>query len=107
MKSWGGSEDLNKYKDFIFCIDSVPHDWLFPKMKAVVHHGGAGTCGEGFRTGIPTMVLPFFGDQFLWANRVEEMGIGLSPFPFKKMSTAKLTSAIDKLVNDPGNCLSF
>ena len=102
MKSWGGSEDLNKYKDMIFCIDSVPHDWLFPQMKAVIHHGGAGTCGEGFRHGIPTMVLPFFGDQFLWASRIEELGVGLSPFPFKKMTTAKLTSSLDKLVNDPG-----
>ncbi|KAJ7794128.1 glycosyltransferase family 1 protein [Mycena olivaceomarginata] len=58
-------------------LDKVPHDWLFPQMDAVVHHGGAGTTGASLRAGIPTLIKPWFGDQFFWASRVQKLGAGL------------------------------
>jgi sterol 3beta-glucosyltransferase len=61
---------VEKYPDFIFPLDAVPHDWLFPQLTAAVHHGGAGTAAAAYRAGIPTMIVPFFGDQFFWAQRV-------------------------------------
>jgi sterol 3beta-glucosyltransferase len=66
---WGGT-NVEKYPDFIFPLDAVPHDWLFPQLTAAVHHGGAGTAAAAYRAGIPTMIVPFFGDQFFWAQRV-------------------------------------
>ncbi|KAJ7935602.1 glycosyltransferase family 1 protein [Mycena leptocephala] len=49
-------------------LDKVPHDWLFPQIDAAVHHGGAGTTGASLRAGIPTLIKPWFGDQFFWAR---------------------------------------
>lgn len=56
-------------------MNSVPHDWLFPQLAGVVHHGGAGTTAAGLRAGCPTIIHPFFGDQYFWADRVTEVRI--------------------------------
>ncbi|KAK9359489.1 hypothetical protein V1504DRAFT_457762 [Lipomyces starkeyi] len=83
-KGWSdrlGSSDADKVEiplpDSVFQIKSAPHDWLFPQLDAAVHHGGAGTTGASLRAGIPTVIKPFFGDQFFYANRVEDLGAGL------------------------------
>lgn len=60
----------------IFQIDSAPHDWLFPQMDAACHHGGAGTLGASLRAGIPTIIKPYFGDQFFYGQQVESLGVG-------------------------------
>ncbi|KAI0374478.1 hypothetical protein BV20DRAFT_1118483 [Pilatotrama ljubarskyi] len=60
----------------IYPISSIPHDWLFRQIDAACHHGGAGTTGASLRAGIPTVIKPFFGDQFFWADRVEALGVG-------------------------------
>eukprot|EP00842_Homolaphlyctis_polyrhiza_P002882 jgi/Hompol1/3595/HPOL_006634-RA len=64
---------IETYPDCIYPLDKVPHDWLFPQMAGVVHHGGAGTTAAGIRAGVPTLIHPFFGDQFFWADRVQEV----------------------------------
>ena len=58
-------------------IKSAPHDWLFRQIDAAVHHGGAGTTGASLRAGVPTVVKPFFGDQFFFGSRVEDLGVGV------------------------------
>lgn len=63
--------------DYIHQIRSAPHDWLFAQVDAVVHHGGAGTTGASLRAGVPTIIKPFFGDQYFFATRVEDLGVGL------------------------------
>lgn len=60
----------------IFQIQAAPHDWLFSQIDAAVHHGGAGTTGASLRAGVPTIVKPFFGDQFFFGSRVEDLGVG-------------------------------
>jgi sterol 3beta-glucosyltransferase len=61
----------------IFQIKSAPHDWLFTQIDAAVHHGGAGTTGASLRAGLPTIIKPFFGDQFFFGSRVEDLGVGI------------------------------
>lgn len=61
----------------IFRIKSAPHDWLFNQIDAAVHHGGSGTTGASLRAGIPTIIRPFFGDQFFFGSRVEDLGVGI------------------------------
>jgi sterol 3beta-glucosyltransferase len=56
-------------------LDKVPHDWLFPQIDAAVHHGGAGTTGASLRAGIPTLIKPWFGDQFFWARYVHVLAL--------------------------------
>jgi len=63
-----------------FFMDEVPHDWLFPRIDAALHHGGAGTTGASLRAGIPTIIKPWFGDQFFWASRVTVLGVRLRKF---------------------------
>ncbi|PKS12321.1 hypothetical protein jhhlp_001621 [Lomentospora prolificans] len=61
----------------IFVIKSAPHDWLFTQIDAAAHHGGSGTTGASLRAGIPTIIRPFFGDQFFFGSRVEDLGVGI------------------------------
>lgn len=63
--------------DCIHTIRAAPHDWLFAQMDAAVHHGGAGTTGASLRAGIPTLIKPFFGDQYFFATRVADLGVGI------------------------------
>ncbi|SPO27170.1 probable UDP-glucose:sterol glucosyltransferase [Ustilago trichophora] len=60
----------------VFQVTSVPHDWLFPQIDAACHHGGAGTLGASLRAGLPTVVKPYFGDQFFWGQQIESLGVG-------------------------------
>ena len=96
---WGGlaPEDL---PDSIFAVNQVPHQWLFPKVSAVVHHGGAGTTAAGLRAGRPTIICPFFGDQPFWGKRVFELGLGPKPIPQKRLSVVRLSKAIKEAVNN-------
>ncbi|KAI7873656.1 UDP-Glycosyltransferase/glycogen phosphorylase [Lichtheimia hyalospora FSU 10163] len=82
---------LNRYPDMIYKIDSIPHDWLFPQIQGVVHHGGAGTTAAGLRAGLPTVIKPFFGDQRFWGQRVEELGVGVC---LAKLTVDKLSDAL-------------
>lgn len=96
---WGGLNAEN-LPEGIFKIESAPHDWLFPKMAAVVHHGGAGTTAAGLRAGKPTLICPFMGDQPYWGKLVAQRGVGVDPIPQKKMSVDKLTAAFLELKNN-------
>ncbi|WP_181389769.1 glycosyltransferase, partial [Leucothrix pacifica] len=96
---WGGL-NADKLPDFIFKIDSAPHEWLFPRMAAVVHHGGAGTTGAGLRAGKPSVIVPFFGDQPFWAITVDSLGAGPKPVPKKKLTAVKLAAAITEAVTN-------
>ncbi|KAI9292055.1 UDP-Glycosyltransferase/glycogen phosphorylase [Neoconidiobolus thromboides FSU 785] len=86
-----------QYPKNILRIDSVPHDWLFPKVAGVMHHGGAGTTAAGLRAGVPCIIKPFFGDQYFWAMQVERMGVGIY---LKKLTLNKLVQAL-KDISEP------
>ena len=57
----------------------------------MVHHGGAGTIAAGLQLGLPTMVVPFFGDQHLWGAQVARLGVGPPPVPMASLSVDRLT----------------
>jgi len=100
LGGWGGlgKGDL---PETILRVDSIPHDWLFPRVAAVVHHGGSGTTATGLRFGRPTVVVPFFADQPFWGERVYRLGAGPKPIPFTRLSVDNLARAIDLAVSDP------
>lgn len=75
----------------IYPINSLPHDWLFKRIDAACHHGGAGTTGASLRAGIPTIIKPFFGDQFFWGDRVEALGVGSC---VRKLTVESLAEAL-------------
>ncbi len=90
-----GMGDIQGLPDSIFSINSIPHTWLFPRVSAVCHHGGAGTTAAGFRAGVPSIIIPFSNDQFAWAHRAYDIGVGSKPIPKKKLSADKLVEAIE------------
>lgn len=100
LSGWAGlgNRDL---PDTVFKIEHAPHDWLFPRMAAVVHHGGAGTTAAGLRAGVPSVVVPYFADQPFWGWRVAQLGVGPSPIPRAKLSPGRLTAAITEAVYNP------
>ncbi len=84
----------------IYVLEAVPHDWLFPYIAAVVHHGGAGTTGAGLRAGAPTVICPFFGDQPFWGRWTAKAGVGPQPIPQKRLTVERLAEAISVAVSD-------
>ena len=82
-----------------FALRGAPLDWLFPRMAAVVHHGGAGTTAAGLRAGRPTVVCPFFGDQPFWGRRVHPLGAGPEPLRQKHLTAEALAGRIRSALN--------
>jgi len=79
---------------------SVPHDWLFARVRGAVHHGGAGTTAASFRAGIPTLVVPHFGDQGFWGERVRALGAGPAPIARRRPDAPSLAAALERLAGD-------
>src|SRR5262245_33762485 len=77
----------------VYLVGDCPHDWLFPRCRAVCHHGGAGTTAAGLRAGLPTVVVPFFGDQFFWGQMIADAGAGPQPIPIGDLTTEALAEA--------------
>ncbi|KAM0324920.1 hypothetical protein ACHAQA_007886 [Verticillium albo-atrum] len=92
-KGWGGV-GAGDVPPNVYLIGNCPHDWLFQRVSAVVHHGGAGTTAAGIAAGRPTVVVPFFGDQPFWGQMIARAGAGPTPVPFKAMTAESLAASI-------------
>lgn len=99
LTGWGGLSNTD-LPDEVFKAEEIPHDWLFPRVAAAVHHGGAGTTAASLRAGTSTVVVPFIGDQAMWGRRVCTVGAGPEPIPRKKLSAERLAGAIRVAVGD-------
>lgn len=99
FSGWGGLSREN-VPDSVFMIDSIPHSWLFPRVASVIHHGGAGTTAAGLRAGVPSIVIPFFGDQPFWGQLVSDLGVGPAPIPRQKLTADRLARAIQETVTN-------
>lgn len=95
VTGWGGITNAD-LPDGVFKVSEVPHDWLFPRVRAAVHHGGAGTTAASLRAGIPTIVVPFFADQSFWGARVAGLGAGPRPIPRAKLTAERLAAAFEQ-----------
>ena len=83
----------------IHVLKSAPHTWLFPRVRAVIHHGGSGTTHEGLRWGKPTIVCPLMGDQPFFGELVARIGAGPKPIPQKRLTGEALASAIQMAID--------
>ncbi|KAF6798241.1 udp- transferase [Colletotrichum sojae] len=92
-KGWGGVGG-GDVPENVYLIGNCPHDWLFKRVSAVIHHGGAGTSAAGIAAGRPTVVVPFFGDQPFWGQMIAKAGAGPVPVPFKEMTAETLAASI-------------
>lgn len=99
LSGWAGLAE-GDLPPAVLRLDSAPHGWLFPRMAAIVHHGGVGTTHEGLRAGVPNVIVPFFGDQPFWADRVHALGVGPRPIPQEELTADALADAIRAAVSD-------
>jgi UDP:flavonoid glycosyltransferase YjiC (YdhE family) len=91
----GGSDmTTGRLAEGVFGIDSAPYEWLLPQACAAVHQGGAGVTALALRAGLPSVVVPVFGDHPFWAKRVFQLGAGPRPIPAKQLTADKLAGAI-------------
>ena len=97
---WSGLGTDRPLPKNIFLIKDTPHRWLFPQMAAIVHHGGAGTTGAALSAGVPSLIIPHFGDQYYWGKRVAELGVGPKPIVRKKLTAENFAEAISTALND-------
>ena len=86
----------------VLAVGDVPHAWLFERVAAVVHHGGAGTTAAALRAGVPAVTVPFMFDQYLWADRLARLGAAAPPIPFRSLRADRLAAALLAVVADPG-----
>ncbi|HLH74545.1 MAG TPA: nucleotide disphospho-sugar-binding domain-containing protein [Chloroflexota bacterium] len=93
-----GSEDL---PSTVLCVAGVPHYWLFPRVVAAVHHGGAGTTAAAFRAGIPSVIVPHILDQETWADLAFQLGVSPRPVPRRDLTPERLAEAIGIAVSNP------
>ena len=96
---WGGLAGP-AWNDDTIVVEQASHRWLFPRVAAVVHHGGAGTTAAGLRAGRPSIVCPFQGDQYFWGKAVRQVGAGPQPVPAKKLTAERLSVAIRTALED-------
>jgi sterol 3beta-glucosyltransferase len=91
----------HKLPSDIYPVGSIPHGWLFPRLSAAVHHGGAGTLAAVLRAGMPSICVPFGADQFFWSGRVARLKCGPPPLPARRLTAERLAEAIDAATHDP------
>jgi sterol 3beta-glucosyltransferase len=99
LHGWGGMARTQMPSNVIM-VESIPHQWLFPRMAAVAHHGGAGTTAASLRSGVPSIVVPHFADQPYWGERVVALGVGPRPRARSRLTPQKLADSIDQALSD-------
>ncbi|QTI89390.1 glycosyltransferase [Streptomyces sp. AgN23] len=95
---WAG---LTAAGDDVLTVGDLPHDWLFPRTAAVVHHAGAGTTAAGLRAGVPAVPVPAMADQPFWATRLHRLGVAPRPLPLDELTPESLAAAITTCLTEP------
>ncbi len=98
-----GWAELGGFGADVLAVGDVPHDWLFPRTAAVVHHAGAGTTAAALRAGVPAVPVPVMADQPFWAARLCELGVAPRSLPFADLTAEALATAITDALTEPSH----
>jgi len=98
-RGWGGINPAD-LPPGVFAIEKAPHDKLFKYVRAVVHHGGAGTTAAGLYAGKPTFIVPQTVDQPYWGRRVYELGCGPKPVRLRRLTPEILAAVLEDLTSN-------
>jgi UDP:flavonoid glycosyltransferase YjiC (YdhE family) len=98
-KFWDEPSEFSNSQD-IFFIQKYPHLKLFPKMAAVIHHGGAGTTATTAVSGVPQIIVPHLLDQYYWGNQIYQSGLGPRPIWRSELTSKKLAKAIRQCLSN-------
>ncbi len=98
--SWGGLEKTTESSDHIHFVSNIPYDWIFPKMHAVVHHGGAGTTHTALKYACPSLIIPHILDQFYWNETISKLHLGPKGMSIKHLNEKNFESKLLDLINN-------
>jgi sterol 3beta-glucosyltransferase len=90
----------------VFAAEGIPHDWLFPRMRYILHHGGAGTTGAAATAGVPSTAIPFSADQAFWARQIHRLGVGPAAPPARHLTRNRLEAILQEALANPAYELS-
>jgi sterol 3beta-glucosyltransferase len=85
----------------LFAAEGIPHAWLFPRMRYILHHGGAGTTGAAATAGVPNTAIPFSADQAFWARRMYRLGLGPRAPAAHRLARNRLVRILEMALSDP------
>ncbi len=88
--------------DDVMIVSRTPHQSLFPRCAAVVHHAGAGTTHTTIGAGVPSVPVPHFSDQFSWADQLQRLGVSAAGIPRRSLTSAQLARGIRNVLGNPG-----
>ena len=99
---WDGDsfDDAPPGRSRVFLIGDASHQWLFPRMCALVHHGGAGTTAAAMLSGVPSIIVPFITDQFFWSHYAHDRGVAAQPIPFRRLTRTRVARALRLVLSD-------
>lgn len=97
----GDSQGLDSSHAIYWC-NYIPHSWLFKNVRCIVHHGGGGTTGAAFRSGIPSVFIPHgvSFDQHYWSQFAYDAGYALQPIPFSSLTVSSLQQRISETLEN-------
>ena len=95
LGGWASLGESEKLPETVLRLDEAPHDWLLPRAAAILHHGGAGTTAAALKAGIPSVIVPFFGDQRFWAQRGHALGVAPAPIKRSRLTASRLATALE------------
>jgi len=96
--SWGGLLELKDYPEHILFVQDIPYDWVFPRVYAVIHHGGAGTTHSAIKYGCASLIIPHFIDQFFWSKRIVDLELGPQAVSIKKLNEENFEFPLRELI---------
>jgi sterol 3beta-glucosyltransferase len=100
VTGWGGI-GIADPSERIRIEHDVPYDWLFPRVRAVVHAGGPGTHNTALEAGVPQVTCPFHKEQVMWGNHLRDLGVAPPPLKQRDLTADALAAAIDTALTDP------
>ncbi len=98
-RGWAGLELGPTDHDQFYSLGDAPHSWIFERVDALVHHGGAGSIATGLRAGLPTLVCALGFDQLFWGHRIASIEAGPKPLPMRNWSPARLDESLRALTS--------
>lgn len=85
----------------VLALDFAPFSWLYPRVAAVIHHGGIGTTAQALRAGTPALVVPWGADQYYAGAQVQRVGTGRW-LQRQFYTVERGARALQALLTDPG-----
>jgi UDP:flavonoid glycosyltransferase YjiC (YdhE family) len=98
-KFWDEPSEFSNADD-IFFIKNYPHLKLFPKMAAVIHHGGAGTTATTAISGVPQIIVPHLLDQYYWGNQIYQSNLGPRPIWRSELTSKRIAATIRECLSN-------